>query len=184
KNALKFEAKKIGEEPPVDIKTLEQLVEYLVSKADRYPHYCTVFYAQVKTENEFQGQTGAGTHIEVMSLTKKLVNTSDIKEGNVDVDSVISKFNQMIMSIKVDPGYWGYRKDDDGSIVAILPKCYYLDACESAFAEGLLIRPNGRIRCGMIAFLCQFLSLATGYKWDYEDIETHAPHCIGRCFIL
>lgn len=184
KYALELEGEKIGEEPPEDIKTLDQLVEYLVSKTDKYPPYCTVFYAQIKTENDIQGQTGAGTRIEIMSLTKNLVKTRGIEDRDVDVDGAILKFNQVITSIKVNPGYWGYKKNEDGSLDGILPKCYYLDVCKLAFDEDLLIRPNGRMRCGIIAFLCQYLSLVTGYDWDYDILDFHAPYCIARFFML
>ncbi|MEM2985134.1 MAG: hypothetical protein QXL24_07925, partial [Candidatus Jordarchaeaceae archaeon] len=40
--ALWFIAQKIGEEPPQDVETIDQLKEYLISKADKYPTPPTV----------------------------------------------------------------------------------------------------------------------------------------------
>mgnify|MGYP005840957017 FL=1 len=80
KYALEFEAKKIGEKPAEDIKTLDQLVEYLVSKSDKYPDYQnTVSYARIKAENELQGQSGAGTQITLMTFTRKVLEAQKVK---------------------------------------------------------------------------------------------------------
>ncbi len=53
--ALQFLTQKTGEEPPQNIKTLDHLKEYLISKVDLYPRpYCAVVYAQFKVEHEAQ----------------------------------------------------------------------------------------------------------------------------------
>jgi hypothetical protein len=51
--ALQFLAEKIGEEPPQNIETLDQLKEYLISKTGIYPKpYCAVVYAEFKVDHE------------------------------------------------------------------------------------------------------------------------------------
>jgi hypothetical protein len=69
KHALNFMAKK-GEKTPEDINSLDQLREYLISKSNKYPPHSVAMYAQVKAENEFQGQIGAGTRLELMNVIK------------------------------------------------------------------------------------------------------------------
>ena len=84
KYTLQFMTQKLGEKPPEDIKTLDQLAEYTISKADKYPTpYCAISYGQIRTENELQGQTGAGTRLELRNIVKgvrKRVEAEDDKE--------------------------------------------------------------------------------------------------------
>lgn len=51
KHALKFISQRIEEEPTEDIKTLDELAEYLLSKTDKYPlPNCAAYYAEINTK--------------------------------------------------------------------------------------------------------------------------------------
>ncbi len=185
KHALEFEAQRIGEKPPEDIKTLNDLLEYLVSKSDKYPTpYCTTVYAQFKTENEFQGRTGAGTRIGHLGAARSMSETLSVKDRKVDVDGILSKFSQILVSMNLGPHEWGYKKNEDGSVDFIWPKCHYLDGCRAAYNEGLLKRPDGRLQCVAVIGICHYLKLSTGYEWDYEVLENYKPHCIARTYMI
>ncbi|MEX2705197.1 MAG: hypothetical protein Q6352_008050 [Candidatus Freyrarchaeum guaymaensis] len=46
----------------------------------------------------------------------------------------------------------------------LIPECFHKDGCRLAFKEGLLSRPDGRMQCIIISFLCQYFKLFTGYE--------------------
>lgn len=185
KYALEFIASKTGEKPPEDIKTLDQLKEYLFSKSDKYPSYLVVVYAQIEAENDFQGRTGAGTRIEMMSMTRSGLQKTGYKVvGGLDIEFILSKIDQLAVQMKIVT-YAGHKKNEDGSLDMIIPACHVLEVCQLASYEGLLRRTDGRARCGVIGeFLCQGFKLATGYEWDYELLETYKPYCLVRFYMV
>jgi hypothetical protein len=185
KHALSFIAQKTREKPPEDIKTLDQLAEYLISKSNKYPKpYCAVTYAQVKTENMLQGQTGAGTRVEVMSISRNVAEKQDSDGRDFDVKEALSKIHETGIVQKIFPPELGYKKNEDGSVYLIWPKCLFMDACKLAFEEDLLKRPDGRMRCTAGEGSCQYFKIFSGYEWDYDLLEFDKPHCIYRCYSL
>ncbi|MFB0561118.1 MAG: hypothetical protein ACETWM_07875 [Candidatus Lokiarchaeia archaeon] len=184
KYTLQRLSQKSGEEPPEDIKTLDQLAEYLISKSDKYPTcYSLLTYAQAKTENDLQGQIGAGTQVEMINVSRRIAESSSIEERNVDLDEIISNFRQTIVTGKLSPSEMGYKKNEDGSIDIIWPNCNFMEGCKLAHDEGLLKRPDGRQRCSSGSFMSQYFKLATGYIWDYDVLEAYKPNCITRCYM-
>lgn len=185
KYALKFEAQKIGEKPPENIKNLDQLAEYLLSKTDKYPTpYCALMYAQYKTENDLQGQTGAATRVGEIGFHRRFEESSSSEQPNIDLDDIILKLRQTAIEMKLSPKEVGYRKNKDGSFDFFLPNCYYKDGCQISFEEGLLKRPNGKTHCNLGSSLSQYLKAVTGYVWDYDCLEFCKPYCIMRYYIL
>nr|MDO8076104.1 hypothetical protein [Candidatus Freyarchaeota archaeon] len=185
KHSLDFLSRKIGEKPPEDIKNLDQLAEYLISVADKYPTpYNVVPYAQPKTESELEGQIAAGTHLETMTITKTMVDKPGGEDRNIDLDDVLSKLFKTTTDLKVGPNHWGYKKNEDGSVEVVFPNCPFKDGCKEAYDEGLLKRPGGRIRCSVLKVMCQYLKLVTGYDWDYERLVLYDPHCVSKCYML
>lgn len=129
---------------PDNIKNLDQLTEYLISVADKYPtSFCAFTYAQVKTENILQGQTGAGTRVESMRISRNIAKDGNFKIKDFDLDAIILKIWQTGVAMKIVPSEMGYKKNEDESIELLWPKCYLLDGCTLAFKEGLLKRPDG-----------------------------------------
>jgi hypothetical protein len=185
KHALEFMTQKTGEEPPEDIKNLDQLAEYLISKVDKYSTpYCAAMYAQLKTENELQGQTGAITRIGDMSWQRKFVQSTDGEGPNVDLDDILSKVRQISIALKLSPKEFGYRHNEIGGVDFLLPNCFYRDGCRQAFDEGLLKRSDGRFHCTLGSSLCQYFKAITGYEWDYDCLEFDKPHCIMRYYMV
>lgn len=185
KYALHFVTQRIGEKPPEDIKTLEQLAEYLLSKADKYPTpYCALMYAQYKTENDLQGQTGAATRVAEMGFHREFGKGPGGKETEIDLDDIVTKLYQSAVQIKLSPKEFGYKKNGDRSVDFLLPNCYYKDGCQQGTAEKILKRPDGKMHCNLGSSLCQYLKVVTGYEWDYECIEFDKPHCITRFYLV
>lgn len=185
KHALTLLAQK-GEKAPEDIKNLDQLKEYLISKSDKFRPYCLAMYAQVLAENELQGQIGAGTRVEMMSATKRAFELAGTKaERIIDIDAIMLRVRQAGVAIKTIAPEMGYRKNSDGSVDLLYLHCPFLDTCQLALDESLLKRPDGRQRCGVLGeFGCQLLKLYTGYEWDYELLEAFKPHCIVKLYMI
>ncbi|MEM3564681.1 MAG: hypothetical protein QXR19_15730 [Candidatus Jordarchaeaceae archaeon] len=183
KNALNYVAKKFGEKQPEDIKTLSQLREYIITLTEKHhTAYHAFIYAQFKTENELQGQTGAGARIGSIEAYKHTEKKPNVEEQNVDLDNIISTYRQTTIAMKVATREFGYKKNTDGSVDIILPMCYSTDVCQYIFEEGLLKRPDGRLRCTRAFGISQFFKLATNHDWDYDLLETFKPYCMIRIY--
>ncbi|MFB0563641.1 MAG: hypothetical protein ACETWM_20775 [Candidatus Lokiarchaeia archaeon] len=185
KYALQYESQQTGEEPPKDIENLDQLAEYLLSKLAQHPKtYHSIVYAQFKTENEFQGKTGAGTRLGAIGLSRSVAKGQNRENINIDLDDLLLKYREMTISIKVCSRDFGYKLDEEEGVVVIWPYCYLNEVCRFAFEEGLLNRIGGGMQCGHASVMCQYFKLITGYEWDYGILESHKPHCIARSYIV
>ncbi|WXG42200.1 MAG: hypothetical protein WED07_15785 [Candidatus Freyarchaeum deiterrae] len=184
KHAVEFIFRKVGDKPSCNIENLEQLAEYVISKADKYPTpYAMVPYAQAKTENELQGYSGAGTTMEMVALSEDVAQGSKISEKSVDMDDVLQKLGQFLTVLQYSPKVWGYRINKDGSIDIGILKCFQMDGCRMAYNENVLKRRDGKLRCGIIHFVCGYFKLATGHVWDYDLLEYCESHCLVRSSI-
>jgi hypothetical protein len=185
-HALQFVAQRVDDKSPEDVRTLEQLTRFLTSILDKYPTpHCAMMYAQYKTENELQGQAGAGRRIsDVQFMRKTGLKKKDGEETKIDIDNAISQFRQIAVAMKMYPDGIGYRKNSNGTFDLFLPNCYYRDGCKQAYKEGLLDRPGGRWICNLGFSVCLYLGATTGYDWESDCVEYDKPHCIVRNHIL
>ncbi len=180
---LKFRSRKTGAEPKEDIKDLDQLVEYFLSTLDKYPDpWNAMIYAQIKTESEFQGQIGAATKVLEIGSSKVLLEKSSVETQKIDVDEMMAKLREATLAMKISPKELGYKKISEESFDILAPNCDYKEACRAAQEEGLMKRPDGRMRCGLTAFACHFFKVLTGYEWDYDRLEALKPYCVARCY--
>ena len=185
KYALQFIAQRIGEKPPEDIKTLDQLVNYLLSKTDKYPlpiNACC--YAQLKAENELQGQTGTTQRVTTTDFQRKHGKSSISEEININLDDIMSKLYQLGIDMKLGPKELGYRTSGNEILDLLLPDCFHRDICRQALKENLVTRTNGTMYCILGVSMCQFFKMATSYEWDYELLEFDKPQCIIRYYIF
>jgi hypothetical protein len=184
-HALRFAAQRIGEKPPENIKTVEQVAQYLLSKIDKYPTpQCAIMYAQYKTEKELQGQAGTGRRLGEIGWQRKSIETRSGEKKNIDLDGLISQFWQVATMMKMSPIDLGYKKTEDGSLVILVPNCFYKDGCHQAFKEGLLGRPDGGMICNLGVTVCVYLKAATGFEWDSNCLEYDKPPCIVKHLML
>ncbi|MGQ9723518.1 MAG: hypothetical protein ACUVXA_19610 [Candidatus Jordarchaeum sp.] len=184
--ALRLISSQIGEEKP-DIKTLDQLTEYLLSKEGKFPPYWVVLWAQFKTEKKFEGHRGAGTRLMDRGISRRVMESNDDLRSDlikIDVENVLSKLRRATIEMKVAPLQMGYKENEDGSIDVLFQDCYFLDACRLALNEGLLKRADGRMVCGVFALVCQYLKKATDREWDYTISIFDKPNCVARCFMF
>ena len=175
------------EKQPEDIKTLDQLKNYIVSISNKYPTaFCAITYSQFKTEDKLQGRAGAGVRIGTIGWQKHkgITRDSGAKEKNIDLDGILLKYRQISIDMGAAAYEFGYKKNEDESFDAIRPDCFLKSACLMAHDEGLLKRPAGGMNCAHSNVLCQFLKVHTGSEWDYDLLEFDKPHCISRFFII
>lgn len=185
KHALRFVKMKVGEEPAEEIKTLDQLKEYLASLSDKYSFpYCAAVYAQFNVENLLEGRIGAASMEMGHSKTKDVEKAEKIEDKDINIDGILVKYREDMILTKMAHHEMGYRKNEDGSVDIVYPTCYLKEACKLAYDEGLAKRRDGTIQCGIMQYNCQYLNLVTGYNWDFKLVEYFEPHCIAHCFMF
>lgn len=178
-------AKQKGEEPVQDIKDLEQLSEYLLSKSDKMPPYWILLWAQFVTEKKLEGSRGVGTRVMDTAMFEKLMENVTSVAKNVEVGELLSDYRRIMIESKIAPRKMGYKKNEDESVNILYQDCYFLDACNIALHdEDILKRRNGRMVCGFYAGVCLFLKKATGLEWEYRILLFEKPNCLARCFPL
>nr|MDO8081209.1 hypothetical protein [Candidatus Freyarchaeota archaeon] len=183
KHTLQFVAKRIGEKPPDDIKNLDQLAEYLLSKTDKYPTpYCALMYGQFKTENELQGKTGALTRVGEMSFYRGFGKR--VEEKDINLDDIVHNVRKISVEMRLSPKEFGYKHNLEGGVDFLFPNCFFRDMCRQAFSEGLIKRPDGRMHCDLGSTVSQYLKVVTSYEWDFECLEFDKPHCIVRYVVF
>ncbi|WXG42018.1 MAG: hypothetical protein WED07_14865 [Candidatus Freyarchaeum deiterrae] len=181
---LQYVAQKYGETPKEAIKTLDQLGAYLISISDKYPKaFNAAVYGQFKVEKELQGSAGAATRVGTMGFSRNLVESPNVKERNVDIDNLLTTFQQTLIQLKLAMEV-GYKKNEDGSVNVIYPDCPIKDACLKAYDEDALKRVIGGSQCVSSSGVCQFLKLLSSYDWDYNLLEFDKPYCISRLFMI
>nr|MDO8080512.1 hypothetical protein [Candidatus Freyarchaeota archaeon] len=188
KYTLQAVAKQTGEEPPEDIKTLDQLKEYLISKSEKLPTppYYIIIWAQYVTDKKFEGSLAAGTRIMYKGLTQKIAESNGDTRlpKNVDIYQILFKLRQLAVDMKIAPIEFGYKDNGDGTIYVINGGCYFFEGCQMSLEHGLLKQSNGRISCGVVTIICQYLKMATNIEWDYDLLKFDKQNCIAKCFTL
>jgi hypothetical protein len=190
KYALRAVAKLCSVETPKDIKTLDELAEYVISKSDKHPPYYIVIWAQFVTEMKLEGHLGAGERVMEMGIAKRMMKLGkNLKREvetlvNGDLGRVIEKCYQTGVEVKIAPLQMGYKINDDGSIDVLHYGCFLFDGCQMSTYSGLTKRPDGRQVCGLASFECWYLREATGNYWDYTLKVFEKPYCIAKCFMV
>lgn len=185
--ALHAVASQTGDKPSEDIKTLDQLADYLISKSQTLPSppYYIAFWAQYVTEKKLEGSLGAGYQVSKRGFAKGVMESDgDVRALGFDVDRILTRLRELAVKMKVAPIEFGYKKNEDGSLDILHGGCPYLEGCKQSVDQTLLHRPDGRISCGSSVFVCQFLKTATGYEWDHTVLEFGKPYCITRVAML
>ncbi|MEM2146053.1 MAG: hypothetical protein QW279_11880, partial [Candidatus Jordarchaeaceae archaeon] len=190
KYALKAVAKLCSVEPPKDIKTLDELAEYIISTSDKYPPYYIVIWAQFVTENKLEGHLGAGERVMDMGIADRMMKLGKdlksevVKVGKGDLGRVIEKCYKTGIEVKIAPLQMGYKINEDGSIDVLHYGCFLFDGCQISTDSGLTKRPDGRQVCGFASFECWCLREATGRDWDYTLKVFEKPYCVAKCYIV
>lgn len=182
KYILRAVTKLTGESPTEDIKTLDDVAAYLLSKSDKVRPDYIIIWAQFVTINKLEGALGVGEHILDMGISKFIIEKMGNHLVGLDVDSVILAARDIMLKMKIAPIEMGYRKNNEENVDIIYKNCYLHDGCQLSIKTGLSKRPDGRMVCGFSACICKLLEKATGKKWDYTVTFFEKPLCIFNCF--
>jgi len=190
KYVLHLISRQSGEDPPENIKTLDQMTKYLFSKKDKIsvPPCYAVIWAQFVTQKKLEGHLGAGERVMDLNIFKWVMESSSGEvrkvDSNKNIDNVLPELRRPLVNLKIAPLEMGYKKNEDGSIDMLYRDCYLQDGCKFTLDAGLSKRPDGRQVCGFSAYVCQYLKMASGHEWDYTVLEFEKPNCIAKCFMV
>lgn len=185
KYALGAVATQIGTKAPQEIKTLDQLKEYLISKMNelRTPPYLTVLWAHFVTDKKHGVAPGYLTQFMFKFYTQRLAERDfNIETQKLDVEQILTEFRKFGVDFKIAPIEFGYRKNPDGSIDIFHGRCHFFEGCENIWERNFLKKSDGRLICGIIQIVIQFLKAATGQEWDHAILEFDETRCMARCF--
>lgn len=185
KYALRGISAQTGKETPKDIKTLDQLKDYLILKEGelRFPSYFLMFWAHFVTDKKFESFKEDLTQSMFKNVAQRVAEKdSDIKTKNLDLEEILAKLRKRAVDLEVAPLEFGYRMNNDGSIDLVHGGCPFFEGCEKSWEQNLLKKRDGRIMCGATIFVCQFLEIATRQGWDHAILEFDKTRCIARCF--
>jgi hypothetical protein len=181
KHALRFVAQKYGETPKEAIKTLDQLIGYLVSISDKHPGAANAaIYGGLKAESDLEGKSGAGIRVGLIGFSGNVKKKPSAKERNVDIDQLLETIQKTLIQLGLAHYELGYRKNEDESVDLIWPNCYLKDGCRLSHDEGATRRIIGGSQCVSCSGMCQLLKLLSSFQWDYELLEFDKPQCIAR----
>lgn len=182
KYVLRAVAKLTGEPPAGEIKSLEDVASYLLSKSGRIRPDYIIIWAHFVTVNKMEGALGVGEHVLDMGISNYIKGKMGNQLVGFDVDSVILAARDMMLKMRIAPIEMGYRKNGDGSVDLFYRNCYLHEGCQMSAETGLSKRADGRMVCGFSACLCKLFEKATGEKWDYTVTLFEKPVCIVHCF--
>ncbi|WXG44943.1 MAG: hypothetical protein WED04_13090 [Promethearchaeati archaeon SRVP18_Atabeyarchaeia-1] len=182
--AVEFEAKKIGDQAPPAIETLQDCAKYIMQNTDKYPDgISSIVYGSCKAENALQGGIGSGgrtstkqgmKEINVQtgaaSAYSKTANTTEVCRMQLDL---AKKMGIMVGETQLS--------GDENSVTVAYERCRFADACKAILQEGIR-RVGGGLECTNARAGTSSIELATGLAHDFDVVTFDPPHCVFRIF--
>lgn len=100
-------------------------------------------------------------------------------KGNIK--AAIAKAFEDMANMSISPLEVRYKLKRDGSVLLLFKDCYMFRGCEISNQSGLLYRADGTTICLSSAFLCHYISEATGNEWNYVVIKFKDGKCVAHC---
>lgn len=184
--ALRTVERITGEKPDVNITTLDELKEYLLSISEKLPipSYYVMFWSQYVTDKKLEGSLGVAYQISHTGLAKKAIGLDGIKpEQAANVEEALALLRKLAVNLRIAPIEFGYKIGDDGNLYLYHGGCAFFKGCKMSMEKGVLQRPNGRFTCGVTVFVCQFLKSSTKQDWIHTLLEFNEEkgYCIVKC---
>jgi hypothetical protein len=183
--ALKFEAEKLKERPPENIRDLEAVTNYIIANLGRYPQgYNSLIYGIGKADSKLQGSTGIGARRAAYSAIKSILESSGLLNSIIgtteDAFEAIYKAEELNKEIKTAvPAR--YIRGENNQVIVIVPNCYYKDACNAFVKEGIS-RIVGGSECIYLIVTNAEAEIITKKQFDYRIDEFGKSECRGRIF--
>ncbi|MFB0563030.1 MAG: hypothetical protein ACETWM_17665 [Candidatus Lokiarchaeia archaeon] len=183
--ALQFEAEKLKERPPENIRDLEAVTNYIIANLDRYPRgYNSLIYGIGKADSKLQGSTGIGARRAAYSAIKSILESSGLLNSIIgtteDAFEAIYKAEELNKEIKTAvPAR--YIRGENNQVIVIVPNCSYKDACNAFVNEGIS-RIVGGAECIYLIVTNAEAEIITKKQLDYKIEEFGKSECRGRIF--
>ena len=184
-NALKFEAEKLNEKPPENIRGLDQVTDYILANLNRYSRgYCAIFFGIAKTEKNLQGSIGAGGRRAAFNAMKAIIESSGLLNSVIgtteDTLEALAKYMEMANAAKLTLSM-RLNREENNDVTLVVPNCPYKDACRTYPKEGIS-RLVGGSECTNLTCLTVVSEIITKKHMDYRLGEFDKPECKGRIF--
>ncbi len=183
--ALQFEAEKLGENTPDNVRGLEAVTNYILANLDRYPRgFNSLIYGIAKADNKLQGSTGAGARRAAYSAIKSILESSGLLNSIIgttqDVFEAIYKAEEINKEIKTAVS-GRYVREEKNQVVVVVPNCSWKDACNALVNEGIS-RLVGGSECIYLIVTNAEAEIITKKHLDYRIEEFGGSECRGRIF--
>jgi hypothetical protein len=186
KYATEFEAKKAGDDNPPVIENIDQCINYILEKNQKYADGVSAIpYGIAKTEKILEGGIGSGARtaakdamkrlaekIGTASLYGKVTGTTEAWKKHLDFATMT---RTKVEAITVT--------GDENSALAKVEECHFGDACKAMLQENILT-VAGKVECVVGKTDSSILEVITHVVHDYELLEFNPPHCTFRMFKL
>ncbi len=168
KYIAEFESRKLGENPPGDINSVDQAKDYVVKNLNRYPQgYCALLYGLIKAESTLQGGTGTSTRLATSKTAESIRLASEGKLESVSsVADAVKKAHEGIRTGKILPDF-DYELVGEDQVQCTIYNCHLKDACKACIEEKLG-RVGGRPWCALLRYVVADMDLTSGLQFDYE----------------
>lgn len=183
--ALKFEAEKLKEKPPENIKGLEQVTNYIIANLGKYSRgYNALIYGIAKADIKFWGSTGAGSRRAAYSAIKSIFESSGLLKSIIGTTK--DPFEAIYMSEKINKEIGTaspakYVRQENNQVIAVISNCIYKDACTAFLKEGIS-RLIGGSECIFLIVTTVGAEIITEKHLDYRLEEFNELECRGRIF--
>jgi hypothetical protein len=181
KAAAEFEAKRIGDQNPPRIETMEDAAEYIMQNIGKYPDgFCTVIYGLAKAENTLQGGIGSGSRTTAKksalnflmgSYARNSTNSTEVYRMQT---SMAKQAGLLVGDVKEVSG-------DENSVTVLFEGCHFADACK-AIAQEKIGKLVGGFECTNARSGTASLEYSTKLSHDFEVTRFTPPNCIFRIF--
>ncbi|WXG42051.1 MAG: hypothetical protein WED07_15030 [Candidatus Freyarchaeum deiterrae] len=195
-HALEFESRMLKEEPPENVRGLEEVTNYIVANLNRYPRgHCSLVYGIGKAESKLQGYAGSSgsrraayggirNMLEAAGLLNSLIGaTEDVLEANKAYDAklkdaVAAKALSTIKAGQVQRVRY-IRVEGKNEVNAVVSNCVYKETCLAFVDEGIS-RMVGGLQCIILMLGNAVTEIITRKHFDYALDQFDEPDCRGR----
>ncbi len=180
--AKQFEAEKLGESPPAEIQTIDDVVNYILKNLDRYPRgYCALVFGNAKADSKIEGATGAAWKRSGLNALKQLMQASGLLGETLELKEALEKSQEFAKSINMAAQLQFINESED-TVSVVVEKCPFTDSCEAFDREGIS-RVAGRRECANLICYTAAAQLVTGKQCDYSLVRNEGK-CLGKIFLV
>jgi hypothetical protein len=181
KAAAEFEAKRIGDQNPPTIETMEDAAEYIMQNVGKYPDgFCAVIYGLAKAEYNLQGGIGSGGRTTAKKSALNFLMGSYARNSTNSTE-VYRMQTSMAKEARLLVGDVKEVSGDENSVTVLFEGCHFADACK-AIAQEKIGKVVGGFECTNARSGTASLEYSTKLTHDFEVIRFTPPNCIFRMF--